>query len=205
MFKKILAVSLAAALVLGLATCASAEKTISDATNNETCRLDGGNFFCDTKKAGLDPTTVYGATFTISVDEAALAEAGLGGGIIFNGPEDVSCGWDQGEWGNEGSGKSYTMVKVSDGVYTITRLESEAKLNAEEGASGSWAEVALSAWWGPDFSVTQVDLLGKDGGVLYTTGSSAQPTGSTAPVTAVAVLALVSGAAVVVCSKRKAY
>ena len=206
MFKKVLAVTMAATMVLGMTAVASAEKEITDATGSDVCVVDGGNFQLDVLAAGVDPTTVYGMTFTLSVDEDGLAANGLGGGIGFNGPSDVACGWDQSDWGNEGAEKANTLVKVSDGVYTITRQESEAKLNAEEGSQGSWAQVWLSCWWGDDFSVTAVDLLGADGSVIYSTNAAATTedasnTGAVAPVVVVALVGAAS-AAVVVSKKR---
>ena len=109
---------------------------------------------------GKKISDVYGAEVKLSgVDTTA----GAGGGIIL---QSDSAGWNQKEWGNEGSGKDCIYDYTS---FTFKRLESAAPF----ADSDTWASIVISQWdgWGEAVTVESVTLLGKDGNAL-TAGSS---------------------------------
>ena len=101
---------------------------------------------------GKKITDVYGAKVVIS---GVNTEAGAGGGIIF---QSESAGWNQKEWGNEGSEKPY-VYNYTD--FTFTRLETETPFAETD----TWASVVISQWadWGDAVKIESVTLLGKDG------------------------------------------
>ena len=102
---------------------------------------------------GKKLTDVYGAEVVIS---GVNTEAGAGGGIIL---QSDSAGWNQKQWGNEGSTGTDIFYSYED--FKITRLESASPF-AE---SDTWANVVISQWdnWGDPVKVESVKLLGKDG------------------------------------------
>ena len=117
----------------------------------------------DNLPAGASLTDVYGAEVRIS---GVNTERGAGGGIIF---QSASVGWDQKDWGNEGSGKP-VVYNYSD--FTFRRLETASPFSA----SDSWASVVICQWdqWGDAVTVESVRLLGRDGKALDGASGSGQ-------------------------------
>lgn len=201
MFKKALAVALAATMVLGMASVASADMVITDGVSDGYSKVDGGNFYydvgawCDAN--GVDVSTVGGVIFTIQVD---TLDAGFGGGAIFNTSTDgaVDSNWVQKEWGNADAAKEISAVEVGDMTYTVSLIEA-GHFSTTEDQYGVYNNVALSSWWGSDFVVTAVTVVDESGAAL----GGAASTGAVAPVMVFALVAVAS-AAVVVSSKKRA-
>ena len=105
--------------------------------------------------AGRTVTDVYGAEVKISGVDTTK---GAGGGIIF---QSDSAGWNQKEWGNEGSDKPYTYNYTD---FTFKRVDEASPF----AASDTWASIVISEWdgWGDPITVESVKLLDKDGNEL---------------------------------------
>lgn len=161
--KKIIAGIAAAAVAVSM-TAVNAFAAITNANDP-----DGQGFYVvavDMSK--YDATAVYGFSAKLSGDY--IGETGAGGAMVFNSASD---NWNQHEWGNEGSGKEVTTTE--DGVLTLL-LSSPAFT-----ASDQWAQCVVQQYWGGDFAVDSITLLGKDGKPLAE--KSAAPAETTAAVT----------------------
>ena len=137
-----------------MAVTAFAEKTITNANDNE-------NFSTDCKE--LDVTAIYGVKANITAADGWNA-SGLGGGIGFNADKNKGTGWTQFEWGISGEGKDAKNTKGitidgKDGKFTITLIADKAYFAATD----EWDSVWVSAWWGSDFKVDSLVPLDKDG------------------------------------------
>ncbi|MBQ4486468.1 MAG: hypothetical protein II936_05635 [Oscillospiraceae bacterium] len=150
----IAAVVLAASLASVSASALSANKYIDE-------RKPGKDYFVivnsDDKKiagwsadASIAASEVYGVRFYIKVNDPSQ---GYGGGIGIN---STSNNWESHDWGNADAGKEIT----SDGK-TVELLKDAPVFKDGD----AYANFFLQNWWG-DFTVTSVELLGKDGVVL---------------------------------------
>lgn len=202
MKKKVFALVLVLVLVFAMnATSVMAAMTTSAADYV----IDGGDFIkADALVAGVpDVTAVYGFKVTMTVADPSQ---GFGGGVIINGE---TKNWDQKEWGNDGAGKEFTAVATdTENVYTVTRLDAEPMFAAAD----TYANVAISQWWGGDITITKMEFLAADGSVIKL-GGAAEDTAVVAteelPKTGVASVAVfyalgsvISAAGVMVAKKR---
>lgn len=161
--RKVLAVAFALILMVGAmnTTKASAQTIAFD-----KCKCDWfvwneqySQIQVDLLASGFELSQIYDVRMTLKIDDMS---GGCGGGYVLNSEKG---GWDQKEWGNDGSGKAITLVDLGDGLYTVA-FGSTAPLYTDPGA---WAQVVISAWWGPDFEIVKCELIGADGSVLATT------------------------------------
>lgn len=208
MFKKALAVVLSAAMVLGMATMANAEKVMTDGINDGYSKVDDGTGFtydvgalCEAK--GVDINNVGGIKLTFTVSSL---DAGFGGGIIFNTSTAGAAGsnWNSVEWGNADAAKPISAVEEGDMTFSITRMDSLFGTTADD--YGTYNNVCVQSWWGADLDFTAIDVLDANGAVLCSSPAAAEETpatGSVAPVMVVALVAVAS-TAVIVASKKRA-
>lgn len=147
--KKIAAVIAAAAMAVSI-TAVNAFAAVTNYPDGYSLELAG---------EGYDLTAVYGFSAQLSGDYAG--DSGCGGCMAFM---SVSTDWEQHEFGNDGSGKE--IITTEDGVITILKTSPVFK------ASDEYGQVCIQSWWGGDFAVDSVTILGKDGKALTAGGGS---------------------------------
>lgn len=145
--KKIAAVIAAAAMAVSI-TAVNAFAAVTNYPDGYSLELAG---------EGYDLTAVYGFSAQLSGDYAG--DSGCGGCMAFM---SVSTDWEQHEFGNDGSGKE--IITTEDGVITILKTSPVFK------ASDEYGQVCIQSWWGGDFAVDSVTILGKDGKALTAGG-----------------------------------
>ena len=102
------------------------------------------------KDSGIDVTEVYGVRWYIQVNDESQ---GFGGGVGINA---TANNWESHDWGNADAAKEIT----SDGK-TVEIIKDEPVFKADD----AYANFFLQNWWG-DWSVVDVEVLGKDGVLL---------------------------------------
>lgn len=213
--KKFLSMVLAAALVLAMIVPAKAAvdlntKIDESITFAEMELAEGAHRIkMNLASTGVAPADVYGVTFTIKVTDLS---AGVGGAIVNN---SESVGWwkDLTEWGNADAKKPVSMVATDTAdVYTLTYTQA-TPIFAD--SDKDVMNLVIACYWGKDIDeLKQVDVLDKDGKVIYTTAPAVVPaaptatpdpvpsTGDSAPVVLAVLFAAVS--VLVVASRKKA-
>lgn len=161
--RKVLAVAFAMVLMVGVMSTA---KVSAQTIAFDKCKCDWfiwneqySQIQVDFLASGLDLSQICDCRMTLKIDDMS---GGCGGGYILNSEKG---GWDQKEWGNDGAGKAITLVDLGDGLYTLA-FGSTTPLYTDPGA---WAQVVISAWWGPDFEVVKCELLDAAGNTLLVT------------------------------------
>ena len=102
------------------------------------------------KDSGIDVTEVYGVRWYIQVNDESQ---GFGGGVGINA---TANNWESHDWGNADAAKEIT----SDGK-TVEIIKDEPVFKTDD----AYANFFLQNWWG-DWSVVDVEVLGKDGVLL---------------------------------------
>lgn len=147
--KKILAAATASVLtVSAMSVVASAAVTNP---NGDEFGQPGKYVFTAGADLGDDLANCTKVVVNITVDDAAFAEGGCGGGIATN---NEPFAWV--EFGNDGSNKDI----ITDGK----TIEFDS-LSFEAGAD---AQVVIEGWWGSDFSVDSITYFTNDGTALKT-------------------------------------
>lgn len=141
------AASLAACAV---AASALAVTSFAEVTNgNQTS--EGKKFYqVDIDLSKYDVASIYGVSFTLGTFDLSN---GVGGGVGFN---STSTSWSSTDWANADAGKT---ISFDEATSTVTILKTAPVF----AASDEWAQAWIQEWWGPDFSVDKVTLLGSDG------------------------------------------
>lgn len=165
--RKVLAVVFAMVLMVGVM---NTTKASAQTIKFDKCKCDWfvwnaqySQIQVDLYASGFELSEIYDVRMTLKIGDMP---EGCGGGYVLN---SENGGWDQREWGNEGAGKAITLVSLGDDLYTVD-FGSTAPLYTEP---GGWAQVVISAWWGPDFEVVKCELIGADGKVLAVTPAAA--------------------------------
>ncbi|NLZ45252.1 MAG: hypothetical protein GX896_01010 [Clostridiales bacterium] len=163
--KRILAAAAASVLaVSALATSAFASSAVAD----ENLVLEVSDLIGD-----CNISEVYGARLNLSEDSKVVIMNGAGGGFIFS---TKSNNWNQLSWCNgctptEEKPDEEHDIQYDEETNSVTRME-EAPFFTEtdiSGDKGEYSQIAVSKWWGEEFTIDSVDLLAADGAVLNTT------------------------------------
>lgn len=129
------------------------------------------------KDAISDLGAVYGASFTIKVDNNDWNTIGGGGSINFN---SKSGGWNAKDWAGgswvEDDKPKDTLCYTTEeeGTYVLEYLGDEALFTAEDGADEAYAVVGINNWAADlkGIDVVGMKVLGADGNVLFEAGSN---------------------------------
>lgn len=129
------------------------------------------------KDAISDLGAVYGASFTIKVDNNDWNTIGGGGSINFN---SKSGGWNAKDWAGgswvEDDKPKDTLCYTTEeeGTYVLEYLGDEALFTAEDGADEAYAAVGINNWAADlkGIDVVGMKVLGADGNVLFEAGSN---------------------------------
>lgn len=129
------------------------------------------------KGAISDLGAVYGASFTIKVDNNDWNTIGGGGSINFN---SKSGGWNAKDWAGgswvEDDKPKDTLCYTTDeeGTYVLEYLGDAALFTTEDGADEAYAAVGINNWAADlkGIDVVGMKVLGADGNVLFEAGSN---------------------------------
>lgn len=129
------------------------------------------------KNAIPDLGAVYGASFTIKVDNNDWNTIGGGGSINFN---SKSGGWNAKDWAGgswvEDDKPKDTLCYTTDeeGTYVLEYLGDAALFTTEDGADEAYAAVGINNWAADlkGIDVVGMKVLGADGNVLFEAGSN---------------------------------
>lgn len=129
------------------------------------------------KDAISDLGAVYGASFTIKVDNNDWNTIGGGGSINFN---SKSGGWNAKDWAGgswvEDDKPKDTLCYTTEeeGTYVLEYLGDAALFTTEDGADEAYAAVGINNWAADlkGIDVVGMKVLGADGNVLFEAGSN---------------------------------
>lgn len=188
---KILAGMSAAAIVASMAmipaSAAACEFSVSDdlaqiGKLSETKDLyavyfNGKDEDMPNKDAIADLGTVYGASFTIKVDNNDWNTIGGGGSINFN---SASGGWNAKDWAGgswvEDDKPKDTLCYTTDeeGTYVLEYLGDAPVFATTDGDADNYAAVGINNWAADlkGIDVVGIKVLGADGNALFEAGSN---------------------------------
>lgn len=129
------------------------------------------------KDAIADLGTVYGASFTIKVDNNDWNTIGGGGSINFN---SASGGWNAKDWAGgswvEDDKPKDTLCYTTDeeGTYVLEYLGDAPVFATTDGDADNYAAVGINNWAADlkGIDVVGMKVLGADGNVLFEAGSN---------------------------------
>lgn len=129
------------------------------------------------KDAIADLGTVYGASFTIKVDNNDWNTIGGGGSINFN---SASGGWNAKDWAGgswvEDDKPKDTLCYTTDeeGTYVLEYLGDAPVFATTDGDADNFAAVGINNWAADlkGIDVVGMKVLGADGNVLFEAGSN---------------------------------
>lgn len=129
------------------------------------------------KDAIADLGTVYGASFTIKVDNNDWNTIGGGGSINFN---SASGGWNPKDWAGgswvEDDKPKDTLCYTTDeeGTYVLEYLGDAPVFATTDGDADNYAAVGINNWAADlkGIDVVGIKVLGADGNVLFEAGSN---------------------------------
>lgn len=153
---KVAAVVLSAVMTFSMAFAVDPTTTI----NNETTKVDSGNFMSDFDAAKVDPTQAKSVTITFEADPTD----GFGGGFVLS---TKANNWKAVEWGNDGSEKEIIAKETGKAnEYTITReVPADFFKDHKAGEEGEYAQIAVQQWWGAPIKITEVAVTLADNSV----------------------------------------
>lgn len=128
-------------------------------------------------KDTVKPEEVYGASFTIKVNDTEWNEIGGGGSINFNASSTgwVAHDWAGGSWvDDENPKESLVYTTAEAGTYVVEYIGDAAIFAATDADEESYAAVGINNWAADltTLEVTGVRVLGEGGSVLYEAGSN---------------------------------
>lgn len=129
------------------------------------------------KDAISDLSAVYGASFTIKVDNNDWNTIGGGGSINFN---SASGGWNAKDWAGgswvEDDKPKDTLCYTTDeeGTYVLEYLGDAPVFATTDGDADNYAAVGINNWAADlkGIDVVGIKVLGADGNVLFEAGSN---------------------------------
>lgn len=129
------------------------------------------------KDAIADLGTVYGASFTIKVDNNDWNKIGGGGSINFN---SASGGWNAKDWAGgswvEDDKPKDTLCYTTEeeGTYVLEYLGDAPVFATTDGDADNYAAVGINNWAADlkGIDVVGMKVLGADGNVLFEAGSN---------------------------------
>ena len=129
------------------------------------------------KDAIADLGTVYGASFTIKVDNNDWNTIGGGGSINFN---SASGGWNAKDWAGgswvEDDKPKDTLCYTTDeeGTYVLEYLGDAPVFATTDGDADNYAAVGINNWAADlkGIDVVGIKVLGADGNALFEAGSN---------------------------------
>lgn len=129
------------------------------------------------KDAIADLSAVYGASFTIKVDNNDWNTIGGGGSVNFN---STSGGWNAKDWAGgswvEDDKPKDTLCYTTDeeGTYVLEYLGDAPVFAATDADAENFAAVGINNWAGDlkGIEIVGVKVLGADGNALYEAGSN---------------------------------
>lgn len=129
------------------------------------------------KDAIADLGTVYGASFTIKVDNNDWNTIGGGGSINFN---SASGGWNAKDWAGgswvEDDKPKDTLCYTTEeeGTYVLEYLGDAPVFATTDGDADNYAAVGINNWAADlkGIDVVGIKVLGADGNVLFEAGSN---------------------------------
>lgn len=129
------------------------------------------------KNAIPDLGAVYGASFTIKVDNNDWNTIGGGGSINFNSKSGDwnDKNWAGGSWVEDDKPKdTLCYTTEEEGTYVLEYLGDAALFTTEDGADEAYAAVGISNWAADlkGIDVVGMKVLGADGNVLFEAGSN---------------------------------
>lgn len=188
---KILAGMSAAAIVASMAmipaSAAACEFSVSDdlaqigklseTKDLYTVHFNGKDEDKPNKDAIADLSAVYGASFTIKVDNNDWNTIGGGGSVNFN---STSGGWNAKDWAGgswvEDDKPKDTLCYTTDeeGTYVLEYLGDAPVFAATDADAENFAAVGINNWAGDlkGIEIVGVKVLGADGNALYEAGSN---------------------------------
>lgn len=124
-----------------------------------------------------DITAVYGASFTIKVDNNDWNTIGGGGSINFN---DTKNGWNAKDWAGgswvEDDKPKDTLCYTTDeeGTYVLEYLGDAPVFATTDGDADNYAAVGINNWAADlkGIDVVGIKVLGADGNALFEAGSN---------------------------------
>lgn len=129
------------------------------------------------KNAIPDLSAVYGASFTIKVDNNDWNTIGGGGSVNFNSTSSgwVAFDWNGGSWVDDEKPKD-TLCYTTDeeGTYVLEYLGKDPAFAATDADAENYAAVGINNWAADlkGIDVVGVKVLGADGNVLFEAGSN---------------------------------
>lgn len=129
------------------------------------------------KDAIADLGTVYGASFTIKVDNNDWNTIGGGGSINFNSTSGnwVAFDWAGGSWVEDDKPKD-TLCYTTDeeGTYVLEYLGDAPVFATTDGDADNYAAVGINNWAADlkGIDVVGIKVLGADGNALFEAGSN---------------------------------
>lgn len=129
------------------------------------------------KDAIADLSAVYGASFTIKVDNNDWNTIGGGGSVNFN---STSGGWNAKDWAGgswvEDDKPKDTLCYTTDeeGTYVLEYLGDAPVFAATDADAENFAAVGINNWAGDlkGIEIVGVKVLGADGNAIYEAGSN---------------------------------
>lgn len=129
------------------------------------------------KDAIADLSAVYGASFTIKVDNNDWNTIGGGGSVNFN---STSGGWNAKDWAGgswvEDDKPKDTLCYTTDeeGTYVLEYLGDAPVFAATDADAENFAAVGINNWAGDlkGIEIVGVKVLGADGNAVYEAGSN---------------------------------
>lgn len=129
------------------------------------------------KDAISDLSAVYGASFTIKVDNNDWNTIGGGGSINFN---SKSGGWNAKDWAGgswvEDDKPKDTLCYTTDeeGTYVLEYLGKDPVFAATDADAENYAAIGINNWAGDlkGIEVVGMKVLGADGNAIYEAGSN---------------------------------
>ena len=129
------------------------------------------------KDAISDLSAVYGASFTIKVDNNDWNTIGGGGSVNFN---STSGGWNAKDWAGgswvEDDKPKDTLCYTTDeeGTYVLEYLGKDPVFAATDADAENYAAIGINNWAGDlkGIEVVGMKVLGADGNAIYVAGSN---------------------------------
>lgn len=129
------------------------------------------------KEAIPDLSAVYGASFTIKVDNNDWNTIGGGGSVNFN---STSGGWNAKDWAggswvdDEKPKDTLCYTTDEEGTYVLEYLGDASVFAATDADAENFAAVGINNWAGDlkGIEVVGMKVLGADGNVLFEAGSN---------------------------------
>lgn len=129
------------------------------------------------KEAIPDLSAVYGASFTIKVDNNDWNTIGGGGSVNFN---STSGGWNAKDWAggswvdDENPKDTLCYTTDEEGTYVLEYLGDASVFAATDADAENFAAVGINNWAGDlkGIEVVGMKVLGADGNALYEAGSN---------------------------------